>query len=230
MRFGGLILAVSLVLVAGIPSVARAGDTDDTVLLKNGGRVRGTVLVEDPDSAVIVKVADGTTRVIKFSDVQGVQYGAQPTAPAVAPAPAPVAVPVAPASIAVPKAPTTAPVTEALPPPRRHRRKELLWTGVIVMGVGAGTALAGVVAAGAECWGDYFSRSCDSGGKAPPVLMTAGVLIAAAGAPFFILGLIKVPDHPAEVAGNRERSAALLTVAPAVFANDTFGLKFAGSM
>lgn len=64
---------------------AFAGDVDDTVLLKNGGRVRGTVLEESPQTGVSVRVADGTIRTIPAAEVDHVVYpasgGATPPEP-----------------------------------------------------------------------------------------------------------------------------------------------------
>jgi hypothetical protein len=99
-----------------IPTAASAGDVDDTVLLKNGGRVRGTVMSEDPGQGVSVKLADGSVRAIPTAEVERVEYGTQAaeappgTAPPAAPGPLP---PPAPVGGAAPLA--TNPATPAPP-------------------------------------------------------------------------------------------------------------------
>jgi hypothetical protein len=82
---------------------ALAQVADDTVFLKSGGRIRGTVMVEDPSSGVRVKLSDGTVREVPAADVARVEYAsdAHSAAPPAAPAPAltaPGAAPVAPAA------------------------------------------------------------------------------------------------------------------------------------
>jgi hypothetical protein len=64
----------SLVLTAH----AAAGDVDDTVFLKNGGRARGTVVEEDPTAGVSVRLPNGTFRSFKPQEVARVEYGNQP--------------------------------------------------------------------------------------------------------------------------------------------------------
>ncbi len=63
-------------LTAALVFCARAARADDVVLLKDGGRVKGTVMVEDKTSGVSVKLADGTTRQVAASDVDRVEYAA----------------------------------------------------------------------------------------------------------------------------------------------------------
>lgn len=82
-----------------IAAPARAGEAEDTVFLVNGGRVRGTVMEEDPAKGVAVKLPDGSVRRIAPADVKRVQYGAEAPKPPPLPAPvraAPVAAPAVP--------------------------------------------------------------------------------------------------------------------------------------
>ncbi len=86
------IAQVAIVLSALLLSTspALADEPVDTVFLKKGGRLRGTVMEEDPRAGVTIQLADGTTRKLKRAEVESVQYAA-PTAaaPAAAAAPAP---------------------------------------------------------------------------------------------------------------------------------------------
>src|SRR4051812_830538 len=69
---------------------ARADEPVDTVFLSNGGRVRGTVMVETP-SELTIRLNDGTVRSLKPADVAKVQYAGSNAAP---PSPAPAVAPV----------------------------------------------------------------------------------------------------------------------------------------
>jgi hypothetical protein len=240
-------------LVLAVPAIAHAGDSDDTVILKNGGRVRGTVLVEDPGKGVTIKLADGTTRTVPAADVKNVQYGAPAAAPApAAPAPAaagaPVAVAPPPAGMAPPDstaAPAPAPVAAApfAPPPapaepQYHRRTGLLVTGIIAMGSGALAGLIGsaMVIAGTnskyECYGasnnscgNYDDHDLTEPGAAIGV---TGAVVLAAGVPFFILGLIKVPNEPKD-SGKITLVPSRVIVTP-VATNNTWGLQLSGNL
>jgi hypothetical protein len=66
-------LAAALLLLA--PRGALAGDIDDTVYLRNGGRVRGVVLEESPSVGVRIRLPDGTTRSLEAAEVHHVAYG-----------------------------------------------------------------------------------------------------------------------------------------------------------
>jgi hypothetical protein len=48
--------------------------TPDSVFLRNGGRVRGTVMEDEP-SGVSVRMLDGTTRKLRRAEVDHVEYG-----------------------------------------------------------------------------------------------------------------------------------------------------------
>ncbi len=84
----GVALATSASLVASAQSPAG----DDVVYLANGGRLRGTVIEEDPSRGVRIQLADGTVQTVPAADVTRVAYGgagaAQPTGPAPAAPPA----------------------------------------------------------------------------------------------------------------------------------------------
>jgi hypothetical protein len=87
-------VAVTLCLSLFLTNRARA---DDTVFLKNGGRVRGSVVEEDPQKGVRVKLQDGTLRTVTSGDVDHVQYG-DAASPPVAASPPPAVIPAAPAT------------------------------------------------------------------------------------------------------------------------------------
>jgi hypothetical protein len=83
--------ALAFALTLSTSTRAHAGETDDTVMLKNGGRVRGIVVEEDPAKGVRIKLPGGELRAIPAKDVDRVVYGAAPSpAPPPPPAPAPV--------------------------------------------------------------------------------------------------------------------------------------------
>src|SRR5438105_6698756 len=71
--FCGLVIAAAL----GVSPFALAGDLDDTVHLANGGRVRGVVLQDEPNGALVIRLPDGTTRSIPRGDVRSVDYGSK---------------------------------------------------------------------------------------------------------------------------------------------------------
>ncbi len=86
----------SLVVAASILAPAAIAWADDVVLLNNGGRVRGTVIEEDPAEGVRIRLADGTTRSLKANVVKQVLYADSPppsARPAAHAAPAQVAAP-----------------------------------------------------------------------------------------------------------------------------------------
>jgi hypothetical protein len=72
--------AISL-LVLLTASIAHAED-DDVVFLKNGGRVRGTVVFEDPQEGVQIRLSTGVVRSIARADLDRVQYGGPEDEPA----------------------------------------------------------------------------------------------------------------------------------------------------
>ena len=69
-------LAAALLLLGSRD--AFAGDIDDTVYLRNGGRVRGVVLEESPTLGVRLRLPDGTTRNLETAEVDHVTYGSAP--------------------------------------------------------------------------------------------------------------------------------------------------------
>jgi hypothetical protein len=90
-------VVVSTLALTVVPGVALADGPVDTVRLANGGRLRGTVMVDDP-SGVQVQLADGTTRTLKRQEVKAIEYAQQ----ARAPEPVATAAPVAPPPMAAP--------------------------------------------------------------------------------------------------------------------------------
>jgi hypothetical protein len=110
-----------------LPGATRASDAEDTVFLVNGGRVRGTVMEEDPAKGVTVKLPDGSVRKIAPAEVKRVQYGAEAPKPAPLPAPARAA-----------PAPGYAPPVPAAAPPR----SEVFVHDGMALGFSAGLMLA----------------------------------------------------------------------------------------
>src|SRR5262249_49139105 len=107
-----VIVLVAVTAIELLTGPARA-DGDDVVYLKNGGRMRGSVMVEDPQRGVRIKLIDGTVKTVPPSDVDHVDYAQSASAPRAAPpAHAPPEQP-APA----PAQPSPAPPPAAAPPP-----------------------------------------------------------------------------------------------------------------
>lgn len=105
------LLAAAVALFVSLRGVARA---DDVVFLKNGGRVRGVVVVESPRDGVRIKLADGRIRDVPAAEVDRVAYDAD----AAAPAPAAPTAPAEPAPAEPPPVlPPSAPPAPPPPPP-----------------------------------------------------------------------------------------------------------------
>lgn len=71
LRISRVCLAVSM-LVQG---TAWADKPADTVFLKDGGRVRGTIMVESPTAGVQVQLPNGSLHQVAAADVDHVEYG-----------------------------------------------------------------------------------------------------------------------------------------------------------
>src|SRR5262245_1185793 len=63
---------VLLLVTASLVSVAPSAHADDIVFLKNGGRVRGTVLESDPSAGTRIKLLDGSIKSLKPGEVDHV--------------------------------------------------------------------------------------------------------------------------------------------------------------
>ena len=83
-----------------------AAHAEDVVHLRNGGRIRGTVIEESPTAGVRIKLADGRIRALKPEEVFRVEYDAGGAAP-----------PPGPEAPAQPTAPGAPPPPVAPPPP-----------------------------------------------------------------------------------------------------------------
>jgi hypothetical protein len=81
-RKGLVIASVAVVGLASSP--ARADEGSDTITLKSGGIVRGSVMEYDPSTGARVKLADGSVRSIEADRIAGVTMGSR-SAPAAAP-------------------------------------------------------------------------------------------------------------------------------------------------
>lgn len=121
LRRSFLRVALAAILGASIPLYALTAfaDGDDVVLLKNGGRARGSVMEDSPDTGVRIKLLDGTIRVIPPAEVQSVSYAttASPQPSSSAPPSSSVLPPPSPASAAVPPPPAPTATAENPPPP-----------------------------------------------------------------------------------------------------------------
>jgi hypothetical protein len=94
-RIATTVAALALLLASASP--AHAAD-DDVVMLVNGGRVRGTVIQEDPAQGVRVRLLDGTFRSIPAKDVKKVEYAGSSAPTEAPPEPTPAPAPQMPAA------------------------------------------------------------------------------------------------------------------------------------
>ncbi len=102
----------TLFTVALAAMLAGADPGFDTVFLQNGGRLRGTVVEEDPGRGVTIQIPGGQVRTVPPAEVFRIEYrdgtlgtlGVQPPPKAPAPPPAPPAPPAAAAPAAPPAA------------------------------------------------------------------------------------------------------------------------------
>lgn len=81
-------LGCSASLAILLSSVSAFADGVDVVHLKNGGRVQGVVIEDDPAAGATVRLGDGTTKKIPKSAISSIDYA--PPAAVEPPAPAPV--------------------------------------------------------------------------------------------------------------------------------------------
>jgi hypothetical protein len=196
-----LLLCGALSAAATVATVAHADDVPDTVILSNGGRVRGLVVEEDPVKGVTIKLVDGTMKKLTAKEVKEVQYAPKP-----APAPVPAA-PVAPPPVVM--QPMGMPqgnliltpngyVMMAPPQMQTHRANGGLWaSGLVFLILGSVGVAAGAVTFGAgeadSCKGDN-GTFCVAGGVMLPIF--GSFLIA--GIPMTIIGGRRVPGPAME--------------------------------
>ena len=66
---------IALIPVAIAAILATAAPALDTVFLRNGGRLRGTVVEEDPAKGISIQLPTGEVRKLLPSDIARVEYG-----------------------------------------------------------------------------------------------------------------------------------------------------------
>jgi hypothetical protein len=122
-----------------------------------------------------------------------------------------------------------------LPEVRMKRRTGLLITGAVMMGVGASFVLVGVINnqaakqdADLYCNGYGACQDQESLKTEATVFMVVGGVIAAVGIPLFIVGLQKRPVSTGQ--SYSPTRGAHLSVGPAMYAKETFGLQLAGAL
>jgi hypothetical protein len=135
-------------------------------------------------------------------------------------------------------APAADPEPLEIPPPpqvRMKRRTGLLITGAVMMGVGAGLALVGLINsqtakqdADLYCNGYGACQDQESLKTEATVFMVVGGVIAAVGIPLFIVGLQKRPVSTGT--SYSPTRGAHLSLGPALYAKETFGLQLAGAL
>jgi hypothetical protein len=85
---------LALSITGAVLAFSVAAHADDVVYLKDGGRIRGTVMEERPDRGVTIRLADGSVRSVPTDEVKIVDYGEALTHPqALTPLPSPTPVP-----------------------------------------------------------------------------------------------------------------------------------------
>jgi hypothetical protein len=173
------VLSVALALGGLLASTpAQADESTDTVLLTNGGRVRGLVMEEDPQKGTSIKLLDGTVRRLNSNEVKQVLYGGRSAVESPPPVTSPaVSSSHGGASLAVVTAPQAAPpgVLPALDDrtPVRARGpadggtgKGLITAGLVTLSVGGLIAAVGGAIAGTES---------NTGGALGPAIGTVAV-------------------------------------------------------
>jgi hypothetical protein len=108
-------------------------------------------------------------------------------------------------------------------------------TGIVMMGVGASLVLVGVINnqaakqdADLYCNGYGACQDQESLKTEATVFMVVGGVIAAVGIPLFIVGLQKRPVSTGQ--SYSPTRGAHLSVGPAMYAKETFGLQLAGAL
>jgi hypothetical protein len=71
----------ALAITGAVLAVSVVAHADDVVYLKDGGRIRGTVMEEQPDRGVTIRLADGSVRSVPTDEVKIVDYGEALTHP-----------------------------------------------------------------------------------------------------------------------------------------------------
>lgn len=184
-----------------MPSAAMGDDVPDTVMLTNGGRIRGTVTEEDPQNGVVIRLVDGTFRKLTAKEVKEVQYGSsapsnvtpQPVYQAQPPGIAYSGMTLAPKMVLGPNGYML--MVPAGSQPMVHQNSGMFGGGLALTIIGAIalpsgliTAIAGALPVGG-CRSGSDTTDCYAGG----VLIGLGVLGLAVGIPMTVIGGKKVP-------------------------------------
>jgi hypothetical protein len=170
-------------LLAATP--ARADNVTDTVLLTNGGRVRGTVMEDDPQKGTSVKLADGTFVRVKPAEVKQVLYGGR--VDTALPPPAAVPMVTAPALTVPALAPGL--LTPLDPHPHPENAVPTAGGGKAMRGAGIGLTVVGgvLVVLGGFTAGALAGADCVSGCMYTYALPAA---LLAGGASLLVPGLV----------------------------------------
>jgi len=165
------------------PALAQAGDVDDTVHLRNGGRIRG-VVISDDGNWVDVRLPSGKTRTLKRQEVTDITYGASESSAPATTSPvqnAPIVAP--PPNVQAPNSIQLLQVQSLLKEKQdwQHRR-----TGVVVpiiftaLGVAAIGSSIGLAAGGTNEYDGtpFFVASAITAAVGTPLLITGIVLFA----------------------------------------------------
>jgi hypothetical protein len=175
----GLAVVFAAALMAfGTEAAAQASAPgSDEVVLTNGGRVRGTVMEQDPTRGVSIRLADGTTRQFAPAEVANVAYGAPPTPPPVAVAPP------APTVVVAPPAPLDPPLEMQV----NSGQTALLQRRIGSFEGGATGVYTSVSIAGSD-WQDLCTSPCNR-----PV--PRNVMLRVRGDGMTTSGLFSIDDH-----------------------------------
>jgi hypothetical protein len=111
------------------PARAKAADGIDTVYFLGGGRVRGTVIEENPKTGVRVRLLDGTVQTYSRDELVRIEYADGSVSRRVTPAPASV--------------PAPAPAPAAAPPPPEKDKKEKPQPFPLYLSLGVGATFLG---------------------------------------------------------------------------------------
>jgi hypothetical protein len=186
MRWFASLFVTSCLLA--MPLSARAGDTDDVVYLRNGGRLRGIVVEDHPLKGSTIKLANGSVRRLKVSEIREIRYYDALAAKKAACPPA-LPPPVAPRKVD----------QRVLVPKKERTSLGAMIAGIVFIGLGAHGLAVGGVAFGV---GDGYSRKLKTIGQgtliAGGITTLLGIIMTAAGAS---TTTVMVPKSSAGVPG-----------------------------
>jgi hypothetical protein len=188
------------VLILGVlfpATQARADEPIDTLLMTNGGRMRGTVMEEDPQKGTSIKLLDGTVKRLKPGEVKEVMYGGQEPGAAAVPPIAPLPPPPPPSAVQAPAG--VLPALDDHPPTGKTAAAAgsrpgggLITAGIVLLCGGAAVALIGFGVGQSDPGGGAIATMAVGGS-----IMVLGGILGIAGAS--VRSSSRAPASPGKV-------------------------------